>query len=101
MATLPQKLSRNEQHAVIRFFCGKKDLPHPPHSPDLAPSDCHLFGLMKKMLHGQKFASDTEVQSVVRQWLEQQPASFFISGSQKLFDRWDKCLNVLGRYDEK
>jgi len=28
-------------------------LPHPPNSPDLAPSDCHLFGPMKKMLGGQ------------------------------------------------
>ena len=68
-------------------------LPHPPYSPDLAPSDYHLFGPMKKMLGGQKFASDTEVQSVIRQWLEQ-PASFFASGIQKLVDRWDK----LGRY---
>jgi len=56
---------------------------------------------MKKMLGGQKFTSDTEVQSVVRQWLGQQPASLFASGIQKLVDRWDKCLNELGRYVEK
>ena len=73
-------------------------LPHPPYSQNLAPSDYHLFGPMKKMLGGQKFPSDTEVQSVVRQWLGQQPASFFASGIQKLVDRWDKCLNELGRY---
>jgi len=36
-------------------------LPHPPHSPDLAPSDYQSFGPMKKMLGGQKFASDMEV----------------------------------------
>jgi len=35
------------------------------------------------MLVGQKFASDTKVQLVVRQWLGQQPASFFASGIQK------------------
>jgi len=52
-------------------------LPHRPYGPDLAPSD-RLFGPMKKMLDGQKFASDTEVQSTVRQWLRQQPASFFL-----------------------
>jgi len=73
-------------------------LPHPPYSPDLAPSGYHLFVPMKKMLDGQKFGSDTEVQSSVRQWLGQQPASFFASGIQKLVDRWDKCLNELGRY---
>jgi len=62
--------------------------PHPPYSPDLAPSDYRLFGPMKKMLGGQKFTSDTEVQSVVRQWLGQQPASFFASGIQKLVGTW-------------
>jgi len=30
---------------------------------------------------GQKFASDTEVQSTVRQFLGQQPSSFFIGNS--------------------
>ena len=95
MVTLLLKSSNNEQGAVkIRFF-GQKDLPHTLYSPDLGPSDYHLFGPMKKMLDGQKFASNTKVQSVVRQWLGQQPASFFASGTEKLFDRWDKCLNEL------
>jgi len=53
------------------------------------------------MIGGQKFASDTEVQSVVRQWLSQYPASFFASGIQKLVDRRDKCMKELGRYVEK
>ena len=77
---------------------GLEVLLHPPYSPDLAPSDYRLIGPMKKMLGGQKFASDTEMQSVVSQWLEQQPASFFASGIQKLVDR---CVNELGRYVEK
>jgi len=37
----------------------------------------------KKMLDGQKFVSNTEVQSVVLQWHEQQPASLFTSDIQK------------------
>jgi len=67
----------------------------------LGPSDYHLFGQMKKILGVQNFAPDTEVQSTVRQWLRQQPASFFASGIQKLVDRWDKCLNEFGRHIEK
>jgi len=35
-------------------------------------------GPMKKMLDGQKIASDMEVQWAVRQWLAQQPTSFFL-----------------------
>jgi hypothetical protein len=30
-------------------------LPYPPYSPDLAPSDYHLFGPMKTVLGGKKF----------------------------------------------
>jgi transposase len=32
---------------------GWKILPHPPYSPDLAPSEIHLFPKMKKHLRGQ------------------------------------------------
>jgi len=45
---------------------GLEVLLHPPYSPDLAPSDYHLFGPMKKMLGGQKFASDTEGGAISR-----------------------------------
>ena len=40
---------------------GLEVLPHPSYSPDLTPSNYHLFGPMKKMLGGQKFASDDDV----------------------------------------
>ncbi|KAG8272233.1 hypothetical protein J6590_044891 [Homalodisca vitripennis] len=35
-------------------------LVHPPYSPDLAPSDCHLSPAMKTFLATQCFDSDTE-----------------------------------------
>ena len=72
-------------------------LPHPPYSPDLAPSDYPLFG---PMLGGQKFASDTEVQSAAHQWLRQQPASFFLHQAFRNL-RDGMCLNEFGRYTEK
>jgi len=46
----------------------------------------------KKILGRHKFASDTEVQQIVCQWLGQQPASFFASGIQKLVNTWDKMF---------
>jgi len=55
-----------------------------------------IFLARKKMLGGQKFASDMAVQWAVRQWLAQQPTSFFAWSIHKLVDRWDKCLNKLG-----
>jgi hypothetical protein len=36
-------------------------LPHTPYSPDLAPSDFHLFEALKDAIHGKRFGSDDEV----------------------------------------
>ena len=36
---------------------------HPPYSPDLAPSDCHLFPNMKTWLATQRFDDDVELQA--------------------------------------
>jgi hypothetical protein len=38
---------------------------HPPYSPDLTLSDCHLFGPLKAALRGRQFTSDQEVKEVV------------------------------------
>ena len=37
---------------------GFEDAPHPPYSPDLAPSDFGLFGALKKHLKGINFTCD-------------------------------------------
>lgn len=46
-------VSRQTQELLTHF--GWSVMPHPPHSPDLAPSDCHLFPKLKKHLSGQYF----------------------------------------------
>ena len=43
--------------AYLGFQC----LDHPPYSPDLAPSDYHLFAGLKEQLKGRHFSSDAEV----------------------------------------
>lgn len=76
-------------------------LEHPPYSPDLAPSDFHLFGPLKKFLAGQRFTCDDEVKATVRKWFRSRTADFYRSGIAKLVLRWDKCLNRHGDYVEK
>lgn len=43
-------------------------VPHPPNSPDQAPSDFHLFGRMKESLRGQHFDDTGEVEDAIRRW---------------------------------
>lgn len=40
-------------------------LAHPPCSPDLAPSDYHLFGPLKEALRGCRFTSGQELKDAV------------------------------------
>ena len=47
-------------------------LDHPPYSPDLTPSDYHLFSGLKKQLKGRHFSSDVEVIAAFETWLDGQ-----------------------------
>ena len=53
----------------IRTF-GWEILPHPPYSPDLAPSDYHVFGSVKEQLRGQRFETLEDIRKAVRQRLQ-------------------------------
>lgn len=75
--------------------------PHPPYSPDLAPSDYHLFPAMKTWLARQRFDDDAELREGVTTWLKSQAAEFYDTGISKLVHRYDKCLNLYGDYVEK
>jgi hypothetical protein len=50
-----------------------KRAPHPPYSPDLAPSDFFLFGYMKKKLMGYRAESESELLVGIRVILAEIP----------------------------
>jgi hypothetical protein len=76
-------------------------LPHPPYSPDLAPSDYHLFGPMQGFLGGKRFRNNDEVIGAVQSWIHEQPKTFSDTGIKKLPERWHKCMAVNRDYIEK
>jgi len=80
----------------LGFLC----LDHPPYSPDLAPSDYHLFPGLKKQFKGRHFSSDAEVIAAVDTWLDRQLSIFLLSGLQKLEQRAKKCIELCGEYIE-
>jgi len=65
-------------------------VPHPPYSPDLAPSDFWLFPEFKETLKCQHFSSDAEVEAAVRKWLSSQRETFFTDGMQKWIEQMKK-----------
>ena len=58
-------------------YLGFRFLDHPPYSPDLAPSDYHLFPGLKNQLKGRHFSSDSEVIAAADIWLDGQYSDFF------------------------
>ena len=80
---------------------GWEVLPHPPHSPDLAPSDYHLFGPLKRHLAGKRFDEDEDLIQEVKTWLQNLDGDFFKRGIYSLMHRWQKCIDLEGDYIEK
>jgi len=66
-------LAVRKKLAYLGFQC----LDHPPYSPDLAPSNYHLFSGLKKQLKGRNFSSVAEVVFAEETWLDRQPYDFF------------------------
>ncbi|KAG5320272.1 MOS1T transposase, partial [Pseudoatta argentina] len=63
-------------------------LPHPPYSPDIAPSDFHLF---RSMAHGL-------AQKWIDSWIASKDMSFFRRGIHVLPERWEKVVSSDGQY---
>ena len=80
---------------------GWEVLPQPPYSPDLAPSDYHFFGPLKRHLAGQRFTDDDILVEAVQDWLKGLDAKFFKEGIFSLTKRWTKCIQRNGDYVEK
>ena len=66
-------LATQKKLAYLGFHC----FDHPPYSPDLAPSDYHLFPELKKTLKGRHFSSHEKVIAAAETWLDGQPSYCF------------------------
>lgn len=82
------------------FDLGWEILPHAAYSPDLAPSDYHLFRALQHHLTDSRFKSDEEVEKSLDEFINSKPPSFFRSGIRQLPERWKKCIDSEGDYFE-
>ena len=71
-----------------------KVLPHLFKSPDLAPSDFHLFGALKDVIHCMEFEIDGDVIRTVRTWLHEQDKAWCWQGIPWLVPSWRKGVEV-------
>ena len=79
---------------------GWEILPHPPYSPDLIPSDFHLFPHLKEPLRGENvvFGRNERSCRIVK---ENSKKTFYEDGLFSLLKCWRKCIANGGDYIEK
>lgn len=73
-------------------------LPHPAYSPDIAPSDYHLFRSMTHYLHDKKFNSDDDVKNAMVEFFDSKSEDFYGDGIRSLVGRWQKVIDADGNY---
>jgi transposase len=72
--------------------------PHPPYSPDLAPSDFFLFGHLKGKMIGREFDSPDALIAWIKATFEALPKP----GLEQVFEEWirrvEQCIDNEGSY---
>lgn len=73
-------------------------LPHPPYSPDLAPSDYHLFRSIQNSLRDVHFGSEDDVKIFLNRFFSSKSAVFWKNGIFSLKSRWEQVIARGGTY---
>ena len=68
-------------------------LPHPPYSPDIAPSDYYLFRSLEHSIKNKTFQNVNEVEIHLHEYFSSKPASFYKRGIEALPERWQRVVN--------
>ncbi len=79
---------------------GWERLIHPPYSPDVAPSDYHLFRSLQHSLAGKRFYEVDDVKKHLTTYFAGKSTEFYKQGIGKLPDRWKKIVEHNGNYFE-
>lgn len=75
-------------------------LDHPPYSPDLSPSDFHLFRSMEHFLRNEKFRDINHLRRGLNAWFESKDPEFYQRGIDLLPEKWQECVENDGEYFE-
>jgi [histone H3]-lysine36 N-dimethyltransferase SETMAR len=93
----PAHRSRLTQQTIAQLD-GFEVLPHPPYSPDMAPSDYGLFRSMEHFLRGRRFDSVQEVEEACQQFFASKNPEWYFNQIRLLAKRWKMVIENDGLY---
>ncbi|KOC67386.1 Histone-lysine N-methyltransferase SETMAR, partial [Habropoda laboriosa] len=71
---------------------GYETLSHPPYSPDLPPTDYHLFNHLENFLREKNFKTQAAAENAFEEFVDSRIPEFYNTGIKKLVLRWQKCI---------
>ncbi|CAD5214302.1 unnamed protein product [Bursaphelenchus okinawaensis] len=77
---------------------GYEVLEHPPYSPDLAPTDFHLFKHLSSFLNGRIFKTPDDAKNAFKNFINSRNPEFYNRGIKKLVNRLQDCIDSDGNY---
>uniref|UniRef100_A0A5S6QMM3 HTH_48 domain-containing protein n=1 Tax=Trichuris muris TaxID=70415 RepID=A0A5S6QMM3_TRIMR len=100
----PILLHGNSRPHVSRIVARKlvelryETLSQPPYSPDLSPTDYHLFKHLELVLRGKTFPNAEAAKQAFHDFINSRSSGFYICGIKKLVTCWRKCADSDGAY---
>ena len=91
----PHKAKSTIQFCVENKF---NIMPHPPYSPDLAPSDFFLFGYLKEKCKGCRFETVDELIEFITEIFSEINSDVLWSVFNEWEQRLNRCIQVKGNY---
>lgn len=85
----------------IQKMDGVQLLPHPPYSPDIAPSDYGLFRSMVAFFQDRRFETVQEVEQGCREFFSSKTKDWYFHQIRQLAERWLKVIENKGLYFEE
>ena len=72
--------------------------PHPPHSPDLSPTNYHFFKHLDNFLQRKCFLNQQEAENAFQESVKSQSMNFYTTAINKFIFHWQKCIDCNGSH---
>jgi len=90
------RIAKSTREKLLKL--GWVTVPHPPYSPDLAPTDYHLFRSLSNHLREKKFNDENDLKMDLVSFFDQKSQEFYERGILSLPERWQQVIDSNGAY---